>query len=142
MSFFHPVNALAVTRILRLILLDKNLIVFKLRQTNITKIKKSKDSKSVLIFFSGFSGCWVFSNVVTFHKIKVSKQMLYLCCHLVTESFSLIISMVCFKVFFTNSLTTTWLLNAYEKKFIRWFPQNFIQMCFVAPQYSAWWHAA
>jgi len=57
MSFFHPVNALAVTKNLLLILLDKNLMVFKLRQTNITKIKNSKDSKSVLIFFSGFSGC-------------------------------------------------------------------------------------
>ncbi len=69
---FHPVNSLVVSRNLWLILFSKILLFFNLfKHTS----KNSKDSKSVLIFFSCFSSCWVFSNLVIFHKIKVAKHI-------------------------------------------------------------------
>ncbi len=42
-------------------------------------------SKYVLNFFSSFSGCWVFSNFVIFHYIKVPKHIFEPCCHLLAE---------------------------------------------------------
>jgi hypothetical protein len=51
MWIFHPVNILAVSRNVLLILLSKICLFFKFSQTCILKnVLKSKDSKSVLIF--------------------------------------------------------------------------------------------
>ncbi len=47
--------------------------MFKFSQTYI--IFYTEDSKSVLIFFSGFSNCWAINNVVTFHTIKDAKYI-------------------------------------------------------------------
>ncbi len=39
-----------------------------------------------MLFFSSLSGCWVFSNLVIFHQIKVAKQIWEPCCHLAAET--------------------------------------------------------
>ncbi len=48
--------------------------------------KKSKESKSVLIFFSSFSACCDFSNFAIFNLIKDTKHIWEQCCCMVSIS--------------------------------------------------------
>jgi hypothetical protein len=58
MGMFHPVN-----RNLRLISLSKSLLIFNLtKQDIIICLKFLRFFRSVLIFFSSFSGCWMNSH--------------------------------------------------------------------------------
>ncbi len=86
MRIFCPVNSLVVSRNLWLILLSKIWLFLDLVKRVFKKLKNSKDLKSALIFFSSFSGCWVFSNFVIFHLIKVAKYIRDTYCHLATET--------------------------------------------------------
>ncbi len=52
----------------------------------LTFFLKSEGSKSVHSFFFGFIGCWAISNFVTFHNIKVAKDIWDPCCHLATKN--------------------------------------------------------
>ncbi len=123
MSLFHPENSLIVTRNLCKIWLFSN---FFKRTSKI--FKNSKNSKSVLIFFSSFSGCLVFSNFVIFHSIKAVQQIWEPSCHLAAETgswfpfteghFLIKFLLFRFRIFLRNQVEVLWSKDHPSRNFL------------------------
>jgi hypothetical protein len=84
---FHPVNSLVITRNQWVISSLKFGILLILWNQLQSLFFNSKDSKFVLII-SWFNRCWIISNFVIFHKIKVAKHIWDPCCHLPADTAS------------------------------------------------------
>ncbi len=86
MRLFHSVNSLVVSWNFWLILSSKILLFLNFVKHTSKNVLKFYEFQMCADFFSSLSGCWVFSNLVIFHQIKVAKQIWEPCCHLAAET--------------------------------------------------------